>query len=86
VNPRLQIAGILRTMYDPRSNLSRQVSLELSKHFDDSLLRTVIPRNVRLAEAPSHGEPVLAYDPRSTGAKAYIALAGELSRREAKQS
>ncbi|MGB1557429.1 MAG: ParA family protein [Oceanococcaceae bacterium] len=84
VNPRLQIAGILRTMYDPRSNLSRQVSLELGKHFDSSLLRTVVPRNVRLAEAPSHGEPVLSYDPRSTGAKAYIALAGELTRREAK--
>ena len=71
-------------MYDPRSNLSRQVSLELGKHFDSSLLRTVVPRNVRLAEAPSHGEPVLSYDPRSTGAKAYIALAGELTRREAK--
>ena len=84
VNPRLQIAGILRTMYDPRSNLSRQVSLELGKHFDSSLLRTVVPRNVRLAEAPSHGEPVLSYDTRSTGAKAYIALAGELTRREAK--
>lgn len=82
VNSRLHIAGILRTMYDPRSNLSRQVSLELGKHFEDVLLRTVVPRNVRLAEAPSHGEPVLSYDPRSTGAKAYIALAGELMRRE----
>ena len=73
-------------MYDPRSNLSRQVSLELTKHFDDSLLRTVVPRNVRLAEAPSHGEPVISYDPRSTGAKAYIALAGELTRRENRKS
>lgn len=82
VNPNLQIAGILRTMYDPRSNLARQVSLELAKHFDDALLRTVVPRNVRLAEAPSHGEPVLSYDHRSTGAQAYIALAGELMRRE----
>ncbi len=86
VNPRLEIAGVLRTMYDPRSNLSRQVSLELTKHFDDSLLRTVVPRNVRLAEAPSHGEPVISYDPRSTGAKAYIALAGELTRRENRKS
>ncbi len=85
VNPRLEITGILRTMYDPRSNLARQVSLELGKHFDSTLLRTVVPRNVRLAEAPSHGEPVLSYDPRSTGAKAYIALAGELMRREGKK-
>ncbi len=84
VNPRLEISGILRTMYDPRSNLARQVSLELGKHFDAALLRTVVPRNVRLAEAPSHGEPVLSYDPRSTGAKAYIALAGEMMRREGK--
>ena len=78
INPKLEIAGILRTMYDPRNNLARQVSEELVGHFGDKVFRTVVPRNVRLAEAPSYGQPVITYDPRSTGARAYIALAGEL--------
>ncbi len=85
INPELEIAGILRTMYDPRNNLARQVSEELTRHFGDKVFRTVVPRNVRLAEAPSYGQPVIAYDARSTGAKAYLALAGEmLGRKPAK--
>jgi len=84
VNPRLEIEGLLRTMYDPRSRLTNEVSEQLSKHFADKVLRTVIPRNVRLAEAPSHGLPVLLYDKASTGALAYLALAGELVRRNGK--
>ena len=82
LNPSLQIAGILRTMYDPRNNLARQVSAELLSHFGDKVYRTIVPRNVRLAEAPSHGMPVIAYDARSTGSKAYIALAGEILRKK----
>ena len=78
INPGLQIEGILRTMYDPRNNLARQVSEELIAHFGDKVFRTIVPRNVRLAEAPSYGQPVIAYDPRSTGAIAYLALAGEM--------
>ncbi len=78
INPKLEIAGILRTMHDPRNNLARQVSDELIAHFSDKVFRTIVPRNVRLAEAPSYGQPVIAYDARSTGAMAYIALAGEL--------
>ena len=80
-NPRLRIEGLLRTMYDPRSNLSSDVSAQLHEHFGDCVLRTVIPRNIRLAEAPSHGLPALAYDKTSRGALAYLALAGELLRR-----
>ena len=82
LNPRLQIAGLLRTMYDPRNNLSNEVSAQLRTHFGDKLYRTIIPRNVRLAEAPSYGKPVISYDMRSKGAEAYLALAGELLRRE----
>ncbi len=81
VNPALEIDGILRTMYDPRSNLTRDVSRQLVRYFDRLLLRTVIPRNVRLAEAPSHGEPATVYDASSKGAIAYQALAVEYRRR-----
>lgn len=81
-NPTLTIAGILRTMYDPRNTLSTDVSAELVSHFGDVLLNTVIPRNVRLAEAPAHGVPVLQYDKNSRGAMAYLALAAELLRRQ----
>jgi chromosome partitioning protein len=82
VNPELQIEGILRTMYDPRNSLTNEVSAQLESHFGDKLYRTVVPRNVRLAEAPSYGLPVMHYDKKSRGAKAYLALAGELVRRE----
>ncbi len=81
VNPKLEIAGILRTMYDPRNSLTREVSKQLIKHFGDQVYRTCIPRNVRLAEAPSHGLPALSYDKNSRGAKAYLVLAGEILRR-----
>ena len=77
-NPGLKIEGILRTMYDPRNGLTRDVSRQLLKHFGDQVFRTVIPRNVRLAEAPSHGMPALLYDRSSRGAIAYLALAAEL--------
>ena len=82
LNPRLQIEGLLRTMFDPRNNLDNEVSAQLKEHFGDKLYRTIIPRNVRLAEAPSHGKPVIAYDMQSKGAQAYLALAGEMLRRE----
>jgi chromosome partitioning protein len=82
VNPGLRIEGILRTMFDPRSNLSNEVSAQLLEHFGDVVFRTVIPRNVRLAEAPSFGKPVLLHDKDSRGALAYLALAGEMIRRE----
>ncbi len=81
INPQLSIEGIVRTMYDPRSRLTQDVSAELQQHFDEKLYRTVIPRNVRLAEAPSHGLPALFLDKKSPGAQAYLALAGELVRR-----
>jgi chromosome partitioning protein len=81
VNPELEIEGLLRTMYDPRNNLSTDVSGQLIMHFGEKVYRTVIPRNVRLAEAPSHGIPALAYDRTSRGAVAYLALAGEILRR-----
>ena len=81
-NPQLEIEGLLRTMYDPRNNLDNEVSAQLKQHFGDKLYRTVIPRNIRLAEAPSHGKPVIAYDMQSKGAQAYLALAGEMLRRE----
>lgn len=81
VNPRLTIEGILRTMYDPRNRLANDVSEQLKSHFGDKVYRTVIPRNVRLAEAPSFGTPAMYYDKSSSGAKAYLALAGELIRR-----
>ncbi len=82
VNPNLDIEGVVRTMYDPRSRLTKDVSAELTKHFGDKLYRSVIPRNIRLAEAPSYGTAVLHYDKRSVGANAYLALAGEMIRRE----
>ncbi len=82
VNPALIIEGLLRTMYDGRNRLALDVSQQLLQHFDDRVYRTVIPRNVRLAEAPSHGMPVLLYDGKSQGSVAYLALAGELLRRE----
>ncbi len=82
LNPDLQIEGLLRTMYDPRNNLASQVSAQLLEHFGEKVYRTIIPRNVRLAEAPSHGLAAMAYDKSSTGAVAYLALAGEMLRRE----
>src|SRR6185436_4762919 len=81
LNPTLEIEGLLRTMYDPRNTLAQNVSAELEKHFGEKLYRTVIPRNIRLAEAPSHGLPALALELRSKGAQAYLALAGEMMRR-----
>ena len=78
LNPALRVEGILLTMYDPRTSLGRQVAQELRDHFPGLVLNTVIPRNVRLAEAPSHGAPILQYDVRSKGAAAYLALAREL--------
>lgn len=82
VNPDLVIEGIVRTMYDPRNSLTNDVSTQLSTHFADRLYRTVIPRNVRLAEAPSYGLPALHYDKQSKGAIAYLTLAGEVLRRQ----
>ncbi|MHB8535834.1 MAG: ParA family protein [Sulfuricaulis sp.] len=82
LNPSLEIEGLLRTMFDPRNNLDNEVSAQLKQHFGDKLYRTIIPRNIRLAEAPSHGKPVIAYDMQSKGAQAYLALAGEMLRRE----
>ena len=84
LNPQLQIDGVLRTMYDARNNLAIEVSAQLIQHFGDQVYRTVIPRNVRLAEAPSHGIPVLQYDRSSRGAMAYMALASEMMRRDEK--
>ena len=84
VNPRLTIEGILRTMFDPRNNLSNDVSAQLIEHFGDKVFRTIIPRNVRVSEAPSHGKPVLVYDWRCAGSQAYIHLASEMLRRERK--
>lgn len=81
LNPGLEIEGILRTMYDPRLSLTLDVSEQLKQHFGEKLFDTVIPRNVRLAESPSYGMPVLAYDKQSKGALAHLALAGELARR-----
>ncbi len=80
-NPELQLIGLVRTMFDPRSNLARDVSDQLQNHFKDKVYNTSIPRNVRLAEAPSHGLPVLEYDKNSRGALAYLALAAEMLRR-----
>ncbi len=78
LNPTLEIEGLLRTMFDPRNTLAQQVSQQLMDHFGDKVYRTVIPRNIRLAEAPSHGLPVMQFDLASKGAQAYIALAGEM--------
>ena len=81
LNPKLEVEGLLRTMYDVRNNLGNEVSLQLTKHFGDKVLRSIIPRNVRLAEAPSHGKPINLYDRESRGAVAYLGLAGEMLRR-----
>ena len=86
VNPGIKVEGLLRTMYDPRNNLANDVSSELIEHFGDRVYRTVIPRNIRLAEAPSFGQPILQYDKNSRGSMAYLALAGEVLRRDAKQN
>ncbi len=83
LNPHLEIEGLLRTMYDPRNTLGQQVSDQLQQHFGEKVYRTVIPRNVRLAEAPSYGMPVLSYDRQSKGALAYLALAGEILGKQA---
>lgn len=82
VNPELHLEGILRTMFDDRNRLTKDVSEQLVRYFGDKVFRTCIPRNIRLAEAPSHGLPVLSYDKSSRGAVAYIALAGEMIRKE----
>ncbi|MGA2776008.1 MAG: ParA family protein [Steroidobacteraceae bacterium] len=82
INTELEIEGLLRTMYDPRNNLANEVSAQLIEHFGDKVFRTVIPRNVRLAEAPSFGKPALLHDRESRGALAYLALAGEMIRRD----
>jgi chromosome partitioning protein len=83
VNAEIEIQGLLRTMFDPRNNLANEVSAQLMEHFGDKVYRTVIPRNVRLAEAPSFGRPALYHDKYSRGALAYLALAGEINRLEA---
>ena len=82
INPDLEIEGLLRTMYDPRNNLANEVSAQLIQHFGEKVFRTMIPRNVRLAEAPSFGKPALLHDKESRGAIAYLALAGEMIRRD----
>jgi len=84
VNPALHLEGILRTMFDDRSRLTKDVSEQLVEYFGDKVFRTCVPRNIRLAEAPSHGLPVLSYDRSSRGALAYLALAGEMLRKEKK--
>ena len=83
LNPQLEIAGLLRTMYDPRNTLSQQVSQQLEEHFGDKVYRTMVPRNVRLAEAPSYGVPAVLWDASSKGAQAYFALATEILGRAA---
>jgi chromosome partitioning protein len=82
LNPELEIEGLLRTMFDPRNNLANEVSAQLIEHFGEKVFRTMIPRNVRLAEAPSFGKPALFHDKESRGALAYLALAGEMIRRD----
>ena len=87
VNPELKIGGLLRTMFDPRNSLSNDVSTQLLTHFGERVYRTIIPRNVRLAEAPSYGESIISYDRKSRGALSYLALAGEILRQsKAKRS
>lgn len=85
VNPQLEVEGLLRTMYDPRNSLTRDVSEQLKEYFGDKLYGSVVPRNVRLAEAPSHGLPALKYDRSSKGAVSYLAVAGELVRKNKKR-
>jgi chromosome partitioning protein len=81
LNPKLEIAGLLRTMFDARNTLAQQVSDQLEAHFGEKVYRSVVPRNVRLAEAPSYGTPAVLWDPDSKGAQAYLALAGEVLER-----
>jgi chromosome partitioning protein len=81
INPELEIEGLLRTMFDVRNNLSTAVSDQLLENFGEQVYRTIVPRNVRIAEAPSYGLPVMFYDPESRGAQAYVGLAGEMLRR-----
>jgi chromosome partitioning protein len=85
-NPELQVEGVVLTMYDDRTNLAHQVTQELKKYFGEKLLKTVVPRNVRLAEAPSYGKPALLYDVHSKGAESYIRLAKELMDRVLRQN
>ena len=85
-NPELNIEGVLLTMYDDRTNLAQQVTDTLREYFRERLFQTVIPRNIRLAEAPSHGKPVALYDPRSRGTEAYFELAGEFLARNQMES
>jgi chromosome partitioning protein len=82
LNPDLEIEGVLRTMFDVRNNLANGVSAELTNHFGELVFRTIVPRNVRLAEAPSHGQSILGYDKTSRGSVAYLGLAGEIIRRQ----
>jgi len=82
LNPALEIEGVLRTMFDVRNNLANAVSAELTNHFGDKVFRTIVPRNVRLAEAPSHGQSIVGYDRASRGGIAYLGLAGEVLRRQ----
>lgn len=86
LNPSLHVEGIIQTMFDPRNRLAQDVTKQLKSHFGDKVYRSVIPRNVRLAEAPSHGVPVLLYDRSSKGATAYLALAGEIVKQNKKQT
>jgi len=86
LNPRLEIEGLLRTLFDNRNMLAQQVSAQLESHFGDKVYRTVIPRNIRLAEAPSYGMPVLVYDKSSKGAQAYVELAAEIIQRTSAKS
>jgi chromosome partitioning protein len=86
LNPELAIDGIIRTMYDVRNNLGNAVSNELTQHFGDTVFRTLVPRNVRLAEAPSHGMSIIRYDKSSRGALAYMGLAGEIIRRNSQKN
>ena len=83
LNPALEVEGVVLTMFDERTNLAQQVAEELKKYFGEKLLTTTIPRNIRLAEAPSHGQPALVYDVRSRGAESYIRLAKEILDRQA---
>ncbi len=86
VNPGLRIEGLLRTMFDGRSRLAKEVSEQLIRHFADAVFRTIIPRTIRIAEAPSHGLPIMLYDKASKGAVAYLTLAGEVVRRNRKKT
>ncbi|TWI13341.1 ParA family protein [Aerolutibacter ruishenii] len=82
LNPALEVEGVLRTMFDVRNNLANAVSAELTNHFGNKVFRTIVPRNVRLAEAPSHGQSIVGYDQASRGGIAYLGLAGEVLRRQ----